>query len=79
MDGHMVPSLLHVRNVLTVSVDIAVYCEIWLHLFDVDSDFLPYPVPLSMVQFCPKCSQFICWCCLNKPRMTLNSLVLMCR
>ena len=31
------------------------------HRFDVDSIFLSYPAPLSLVQFRPKCNQFICW------------------
>jgi len=30
----------------------------WQHRFD---DFRTYPAPLSLVQFRPKCNQFICW------------------
>jgi len=42
-------------------------CEIYevIHYvaapFDVDSNFLSYPAPKSLVQFRPKCNQFICW------------------
>jgi len=33
----------------------------WQHRFDVDSDFMLHPAPLSLVQFRPKCIRFICW------------------
>jgi len=32
----------------------------WQHRFDVDLNFLLYPVSFSLVQFRPKCNQFIC-------------------
>jgi len=33
----------------------------WQHRFDSYSNFLSDPAPLSLVKFCRKCNQFICW------------------
>jgi len=68
--GHMMPPPLRVCNGLA-SPAVAT-CRICTekvlklfdtrqHRFDVDSNILSYPAPLSLVQFRSKCNQFICW------------------
>jgi len=61
----MMPSPVHVCSGLASPADAAccMYCEIvkslatWQQRFDVDSNFLSYRGPLSVVQFRPTCDQ----------------------